>query len=56
VFLDCLHPRPASVDIHAEAIGRRAVDQLYWRLDHPREPRQIVQLEPELYEGEFGVF
>jgi LacI family transcriptional regulator len=56
VFLDCLHPRPASVDIHAEAIGRRAVDQLYWRLDHPREPRQIVQLEPELYEGECGVF
>ncbi len=56
VFLDCLHPRPASVDIHAEAVGRRAVDQLYWRLDHPREPRQIVQLEPELYEGEFGVF
>jgi len=56
VLLDCLHPRPASVDIHAEAVGRRAVDQLYWRLDHPREPRQTIQLEPELYEGEFGVF
>jgi LacI family transcriptional regulator len=52
VFLDCLHPRPASVDIHAEAVGRRAVEQLYWRLDHPREPRQTIQLEPELYEGE----
>jgi len=56
VLLDCLHPRPASVDIHAEAVGRRAVEQLYWRLDHPREPRQTIQLEPELYEGEFGVF
>ena len=56
VFLDCLHPRPASVDIHAEAVGSRAVDQLYWRIDHPRDPRQIIQIEPELYEGDFGVF
>jgi DNA-binding LacI/PurR family transcriptional regulator len=48
VLLDQLHPRPVSVDIHVEQVGRRAVEQLYWRLDHSREPRQIVQIEPEI--------
>ncbi len=51
VLLNTLHPRPASVDIHAEAVGRRAVEQLYWRLDHSREPRQVVQIEPEIALG-----
>jgi len=48
VLLDALHPRPVSVDIHAEVVGRRGVEQLYWRLDHSREPRQVIQLEPEI--------
>ena len=47
-LLDILHPRPASVDIHVEQVGRRAVEQLWWRLDHGREPRQVVQIEPEI--------
>ncbi len=47
-LLNYLHPRPASVDIHAEAVGRRAVEQLYWRLDHGRELRQIIKLDPEI--------
>ncbi len=47
-LLDHLHPRQASVDIHAEAVGRRGVEQLYWRLDHGREPRQVIQLEPAI--------
>ncbi len=47
-LLDHLHPRPASVDIHAEKVGRRAVEMLYWRLDHGREPRQVIELEPEI--------
>lgn len=50
-LLGCLSPRPASVDIHVEQIGRRAVEQLYWRLDHPREPRQLIQLDPTMVPG-----
>lgn len=47
-LLDHLDPRPASVDIHAEQVGRRAVEQLYWRLDHGREPPRIIKLDPEI--------
>lgn len=47
-YLAALHPRPATIDIHAEAVGRKAVEQLFWRMDHPQEPRVSVLLEPEL--------
>ena len=43
-----LHPRPATIDIHAEQVGRQAVEQLLWRIEHPREPRVTVALEPTL--------
>lgn len=46
--LQILHPRPATVDIHASEVGRRAVEQLLWRLDHPKEPRAAIMLTPEL--------
>jgi DNA-binding LacI/PurR family transcriptional regulator len=44
-----LHPGLTSVDVHAEAVGRRAVDQLLWRIEHRNEPGDIqLLLEPTL--------
>ena len=48
ILLAHLSPRPATIDIHAEQVGRKAVERLLWRLDHPREPRMTVALEPML--------
>ncbi|MEI6169326.1 MAG: hypothetical protein WCS52_19255 [bacterium] len=39
-------PFPA-IDIHVEQVGR-TVEQLLWRIDHPRDPRVTVALEPTL--------
>lgn len=48
-----LHPALTSIDIHAEAIGRRSVDQLLWRIAHPHEEHDIqVLIEPSLAVGE----
>ncbi len=47
-LLNCLDPRPASVDIHAERVGARAAEQLFWRLNHPCEPRKLILEEPEM--------
>ncbi len=47
-----LHPRPATIDIHAERVGRKAVEQLLWRIEHPDEPRVTTALDPALVEGE----
>jgi DNA-binding LacI/PurR family transcriptional regulator len=48
-----LHPALATIDVHAEAIGRRAVDQLLWRMKTPNEPLSVqVLVEPSLVEGE----
>ena len=41
-------PRPASVDIHPEEIGRKAVERLLWRIDNPKEPLGKILLEPEM--------
>lgn len=42
-----LSPKPAVIDIRAEAIGRRGVDQLLWRLAHPEvQERIIATVEP----------
>lgn len=35
-----LNPRPATIDVGAESIGMRAVEQLIWRMKHPNETRQ----------------
>ena len=44
-----LHPALTTVDVHAEAVGSRAVEQLLWRISHPQDsvPAQIL-LEPTL--------
>lgn len=52
LFLDCLHPRPASIDNHAEKVGLQAVEQMFWRLNHPHQPRQLVLIEPEVVPGD----
>ena len=46
-YLIGLHPTPTEIDIRAESIGRRAVEQLIWRLEHPQIAERIVTtIEP----------
>ncbi len=46
-----LHPPLTSIDVHAELIGRRAVDQLLWRILHPDDSVDCqVLVEPTLVE------
>ena len=46
-----LHPALTTIDVHAEFTGRRAVDQLLWRMRHPDEPLTVqVLVEPTLVE------
>ena len=51
-LLGGLFPQLTTVDIHAEAIGRRAVDQLAWRMAHRGEPGIDLAVEPALVAGE----
>ncbi len=48
ILLNHFSPRPASVDIHPEEIGRKAVERLLWRIDNPKEPLEKIILEPEM--------
>ncbi|PTY00341.1 LacI family DNA-binding transcriptional regulator [Opitutus sp. ER46] len=46
-----LNPAPTAIDVHADFIGRRTVDQLLWRMRHPDEPLSVeVLVEPTLVE------
>ncbi len=47
-FLMGLHPRPAVIDIHAEEIGKKAVERLLWRIRHRFEPCEKILVRPEL--------
>jgi DNA-binding LacI/PurR family transcriptional regulator len=48
-----LQPAVTTIDVHAESVGRRAVDQLLWRIRHPDEQMSIqVLVEPSLVEGQ----
>jgi LacI family transcriptional regulator len=50
-LLMSLNPGLTTIDVHAETIGCRAVDQLLWRIKHPEEPLSIQLLvEPTLAE------
>ncbi len=52
LFLDQITPRPASIDINLELVGRRGVQQLLWRLANPGIKNPIkVLIEPVLVEG-----
>ena len=47
-YLFNLSPRPATIDINPTMVGARAVQQLIWRISHPRLPRETVVLAPNL--------
>ncbi|HEY2828184.1 MAG TPA: substrate-binding domain-containing protein, partial [Pirellulales bacterium] len=47
-----LYPTLTTIDIHAIHIGRRAVDQLIWRLTHRDVPVTDIGVEPTLRLGE----
>ena len=50
-YLDRLRPAPATLDIRAESIGRRGVEQLIWRLRNPQVDERIRKMvEPALVE------
>lgn len=46
--LSVLHPRPASIHIRGEFIGRCAVRQLVYRLAHPEEPPTRMLIAPHV--------
>ena len=48
VILAGLDPKPVSIDMSAEAIGNRAVEQLMWRIQNPDEPRIKVLIGPTI--------
>lgn len=51
-YLVGLDPQPATIDIGAEMIGRRAVEQLLRRIRHPEEIRQVqIAVTPMLIDG-----
>jgi DNA-binding LacI/PurR family transcriptional regulator len=43
-----LSPEPATIDIRAEEIAARAVQQHWWRRQHPEGERFAAILEPKL--------
>lgn len=47
-----IHPALTTIDVHAHEIGRRAVDQLAWRLTHRDMTSVDIGLEPQLIEGD----
>jgi len=50
-YLSGLDPRPVSIDIGADLLGRQAVEQILWRIRYPEEKRQFsVVIHPELIE------
>jgi LacI family transcriptional regulator len=51
-YLESLSPRPATVDIHAEKVGRSAVARLFERIETPEAPREIIRIAPALLPGE----
>lgn len=46
-----IHPSLTTIDVHAHEVGRRAVDQLAWRMTHREATVVDVGLEPVLVEG-----
>jgi len=51
-FLASLQPRPATIDFHPDTVGRRAVDQLIWRINANKagdtSNRMCTLVEPTL--------
>lgn len=47
-YLGRMAPRPPTIDIHFEAIGRQAAECALWRLAHPAEPAARILIRPSL--------
>ncbi|HBF34513.1 TPA: hypothetical protein DDW35_08105 [Candidatus Sumerlaeota bacterium] len=49
-ILNCLYPRPKSIDLRTEEIGRKAVERLLWRMKSPALEGSYfsVEVEPRL--------
>jgi len=47
-FLAGLDPKPVTIDIEAEKIGYRAVQQLIWRMQNRNDPYIKILIEPSL--------
>ncbi len=47
-LLSNLHPLPHEIDTHAYEIGRRAVELMIWRTEHPGTPLEHVEINPTL--------
>jgi len=51
--LDGLDPRPTTIDVRPEEIGRRAVEQLVWRIHQRDAPLNVTaMIEPRLVPGD----
>jgi len=51
--LDGLDPRPATIDVRPADIGRRAVEQLLWRIHQQDAPMSVTSMiEPQLVPGD----
>lgn len=37
-----------TIDIHPELVGKRAVEQLFWRIDNPKEAINVIEIEVEI--------
>jgi len=47
-----LHPRPATIDLQPEIIGRRAFEQLRYRIQNPKDQTRVtLEILPKLIEG-----
>ncbi|WP_432799516.1 LacI family DNA-binding transcriptional regulator [Poriferisphaera sp. WC338] len=52
-FLTGLKPAPVTIDLGIRVIGRRAVEQLLWRINHPGEARNVqLSVTPMIVEPE----
>ncbi|QHI69397.1 LacI family DNA-binding transcriptional regulator [Tichowtungia aerotolerans] len=48
-YLSGLSPRPVSIDIGADLLGKQAVEQILWRIRYPEETRHFsVVIQPEI--------
>ena len=51
--LDGLYPKPTTIDVRPKEVGRRAVEQLLWRINNHDAPMNITALvEPALVLGD----
>lgn len=51
--LDALDPRPTTIDVRPQEVGRRAVEQLLWRINNRDAPMNVTALiEPLVVPGD----